>query len=102
MVVNSSGYTPLFSATRSNSPDKVKLLLELGLDANKKSSRGNTPLSHAAKYSSSPEILTLLLDAGADAKVKDRYGKTALDYATDKGRFKGTKEYWRLYYATNE
>jgi ankyrin repeat protein len=50
----------------------VKLLLEKGADAKSKDSRGQTPLSWAAKGGRRCEaVVKLLLEKGAYAKSKD-------------------------------
>ncbi len=73
---------------QSDSPEKIKALLEKGADINGKDKDGKTPL-HCAAYNcysdDGVKITILLLDLGADASVRDNDGKTAAYYAQQRG-----------------
>ena len=77
---NKWGRTPLHIASRDNSIEIAKLLLDAGADVEAKDKWGQTPL-HLASANNAIEIAKLLLDAGADVEAKDDDGETPLDKA---------------------
>lgn len=75
---------PLLMQARD--PEMVRLLLDRGVNPNRASSSGETPLMQAAA-SGQAEIVRLLIAAGADLNAVDpRYGSTALIRALDAER----------------
>lgn len=65
------GDTPLHAAIRSNKPEVVKKLLDLGADPNIANLEGNTAM-HAAAESLNPEIIEYLLKAGARTDLANK------------------------------
>jgi len=69
--------TPLYAATRSNSPDIVQYLLTSpGIDVNLKVTGGSTAL-HTASWNGFSNIVSLLLSAGADVNIKNDRDESA-------------------------
>ncbi len=64
-----SGNTALMWASASKDSSRVKRLLELGADSNKRNSRGETPLMFAVT-AANRETVEALVGAGADVQVK--------------------------------
>lgn len=60
----------------------IKFLLENGIDANVKSTKGTTALMIATKEQNL-NLMKYLVSKGADVNAKDNNGKTALDMAMD-------------------
>ncbi|XP_032424457.1 ankyrin repeat and SOCS box protein 9-like [Xiphophorus hellerii] len=69
--------SPLHVACSNQQLSSVKKLLQLGADANKRTS-GDSPLHIAARLSS-PELVSALLDHGADRLLVNSEGKRPLD-----------------------
>ncbi len=67
----------------------VKLCVELGLDVNASTDRGETPL-HGAALRGANTIITYLVEKGAKLDAKNKQGFTALDVANGKGGLAGT------------
>jgi ankyrin repeat protein len=68
------------AATEDEAVEAVKLLLEIGADANAVDNNGETAM-HGAAYQSLPKVAQLLADRGADIKVwnlKNKWGWTPL------------------------
>jgi ankyrin repeat protein len=65
MSRNEHRRTPLHHAAAVNRPQMVRLLLELGGDANATDAAGGTPLTTAARESAEASILAILEQAGA-------------------------------------
>ncbi|MCL4361223.1 ankyrin repeat domain-containing protein [Candidatus Dependentiae bacterium] len=63
-----------------NDPFLVALLIRFGIDINKTSFNGYTPLILACRQQKW-ETCEVLISAGADVDLKDKFGKTALIYA---------------------
>lgn len=63
--------------------DKIKSLIESGVDLDECSSNGNTPLHKAIMLENIP-VVRLLLDNRAQLFIKNKKGKTAYDIAEDK------------------
>ena len=80
---------PIHSAAAAEHVRIVKMLLELGADANVRKQAGYTAL-HAAAQNGDVETIRLLLFGGADLTLKSEDGKTALDIAMDAGHEKAT------------
>ena len=59
---------------------KVKQLVEIGVDVNKKDERGTTPLMYAILFNQ-PQIAAYLIRNGADCNAKDVKGNSISDYA---------------------
>jgi len=74
------------SACRYGNLKKVKILLENGVDVNKYTSDGKTPLILASE-NGRPEIVKILLKNGADINKCSKSGKTPLVYASEKLNF---------------
>ncbi len=66
---------PLLWASYTNSPELIRLLLELKVDASLSNVIGQTPLHFAAAEGHS-EVTTLLLEGGADPTVTDSQSLT--------------------------
>ncbi|AGD92890.1 putative ankyrin repeat protein [Megavirus lba] len=61
--------------------NKVKLLLNLGVNVDKQNFDGNTALMIACKYANinnNMDTIKLLLDHGANVNIKNKFGKNAL------------------------
>jgi ankyrin repeat protein len=65
----------------------VKYLIEKGIDVNRKSFQGDTPLHYAVLYckegTTIKRIIYLLLKHGANPYEKNNEGQTAIDIASD-------------------
>lgn len=83
-TATSKGLTPLMIASRENSSDLVKLLIERHANVNAKDRQGMTALMYAAG-NGNREIVTALLKNFADATAADNAGRTALFYACSGG-----------------
>ena len=72
----------LFNAVRNNDIDRVRELLDSGVNPNTKNNGGQTPLmlafKHIYPYKGDKEIVRLLLQHGADPNSKNRYGGDTL------------------------
>lgn len=75
--------TPLMVAVRFGNPEVVKVLVENGVDVNKKRN-GTRPLILAATYGRL-EVVKLLIENGAKVDAKDKSELTALMYAVRNG-----------------
>jgi ankyrin repeat protein len=80
------GVTPLISAASARDSKTVKLLLELGANANTRGGNGLTPLMEAAYRNHVPSA-EALLQHGASLTVKDPNGLTPLCIALDNRAF---------------
>lgn len=69
---------------RDGDIDKVKVLIEDGVNVNTRGNFGTTPLMFAS-LRGHEDIVKLLLDKGADVDAKEYYGENALLYASEKG-----------------
>lgn len=81
---DTNGVTPLYSATRNDRLEVVKLLLASKADVNASNAIGNTPLELAAN-NGCQDVAELLLANGADVNAKNEAGDTALHYAAYNG-----------------
>ena len=91
---NSNGWSALMSA---KTPEMVKLLIESGIDVNKKTKHENrTALITFTCYHeySNPKCAELMIEAGIDLTVKDSYGYDFIDHCSGK-----LKEWLKTYYA---
>ena len=79
-VRDENGWTPLFTAIRSNSPELVALLLDNGADVNAVTLESLAPL-HLAASDGRVAIVKLLVDRGALLDVRTNRGATALHIA---------------------
>lgn len=76
------GRDALILAVLNRQSANVRLLLEKGVDPNRKDARGSTPLMVAFQgRRPSPEIVKLLLEAGANPAIADNTGLKARDFA---------------------
>lgn len=73
----------LYKAVSNCDVDKVKSLIENGIDLNERSSNGNTSLHKAIMLENIP-IVRLLLTNCAKLFIKNKKGKTAYDLSQDK------------------
>lgn len=84
----SPGFDYLSNAVLSGEPDSVRVLLNRGVEVNRRNEAGKTPM-HALAANPDEGILRQLLDAGARCDIADSEGRTALallEGALDKGR----------------
>ncbi|KAK0506909.1 hypothetical protein JMJ35_010609 [Cladonia borealis] len=72
--------TPLCSAVQRNNVDKVKLLLDRGVNIESKDNNNQTPLWWAAR-NNQIDMVRLLLYRGADVNSKDKNNQTPLWWA---------------------
>ncbi len=64
----------------------LEILLEKGVDVNRRDERGNTALTLCAQnFSGDKKLLKMLVDGGADLNMPDGEGNTALYHALDWG-----------------
>jgi ankyrin repeat protein len=83
-----SGFPPLIFVARgdkSESPEKARLLLENGAEADAVGPRGRTALHYAAA-AGHVAVIGVLLEFGADVSVKDEAGATPLALARAAGK----------------
>ncbi len=81
------GANVLMAAITGGAPDTSRALIEMGLNVNRRSSAGWTPLMTAAVSTSGGQsaIVSMLLAAGADIDASDARGTTALAAAATSG-----------------
>lgn len=71
--------TPMSAAAgKSEHPEMIGMLAELGADPNKRVSNGDTPAMVASKYNRTPGIIEALAAAGADMRIRNHDGHTVL------------------------
>ncbi|MBA8758065.1 ankyrin repeat domain-containing protein, partial [Wolbachia pipientis] len=73
----------LYQAVSNCDMDKVKSLIENGIDLNERSSNGNTPLHKAIMLENIPVVRLLLINR-AKLFIKNKKGETAYDLSKDK------------------
>ena len=73
--------TALHAAAKEGTVQVVQLLVNAGIDVNRKDQFQKTALMYAARRSMGVEIVKLLLANGADVAAVDRSGRNALRYA---------------------
>ncbi len=81
---DAEGNNLVLAAAASNSPDALRVALQLSADANVRNERGDTPLHRALASGTDDELyamLEILADYGARTDIKNRQGKTAIDIA---------------------
>jgi ankyrin repeat protein len=76
------GNSPLHIATRNNSTDVVKTLLDFGADPNAVNDKGFTALDEAIQ-NKNPETVKFLIESGAKVNVTDKNMDTPLMLAHD-------------------
>ena len=83
----------LIRAVRSNIPEVLEELLQLGIDVNQRDSVGRSALMIAAENASAPgiKILETLLAAGADPMARDNQGEQAIEYGKRAGNTSALK-----------
>jgi ankyrin repeat protein len=70
-------YVFLYDAVDSGHPERVRALLNQGVNVNARGYEKDTALIHAV-HGYHPKVVRLLLDAGADVNAQDETGRTAL------------------------
>lgn len=73
----------LYKAVSSKDLDKIKSLIESGVDINECSSNGNTPLYKAIMLENIPVVSLLLINC-AQLFIKNKKGETAYDLSKGK------------------
>ncbi|WP_265036437.1 ankyrin repeat domain-containing protein [Wolbachia endosymbiont (group A) of Anomoia purmunda] len=73
----------LYKAVSSKDLDKIKSLIESGVDLNECSSNGNTPLHKAIMLENIPTIRLLIINR-AQLFIKNKKGETAYDLSKNK------------------
>ncbi|MGL5029615.1 MAG: ankyrin repeat domain-containing protein [Wolbachia pipientis] len=73
----------LYQAVSNYDVDKVKSLIENGIDLNERSSNGNTPLHKAIMLENIPVVRLLLINR-AKLFIKNKKGETAYDISQNK------------------
>lgn len=90
-IVSSFGRTPLIELCLNKEitckEEKLKLLLDLGADANVVVKYYGSPLMQALINGLGEEFIKILLDAKADVNISDDDGKTAVFVAVEHRRF---------------
>ncbi|HEY5604157.1 MAG TPA: ankyrin repeat domain-containing protein [Gammaproteobacteria bacterium] len=81
---NSERYTTLMNAARNGDTEAVRKMLDLGAEADQKTSRGKTALMLAAAGGYT-DTVKLLVDRGADINTRDNYDTTAIIAAATAG-----------------
>jgi ankyrin repeat protein len=76
---NEFGNTPLVEAVIKSDLPMVQLLLELGADPNRPSSRDQNTALHVAADYERQELVRLLLRSGASTEPKNKYAETPAD-----------------------
>jgi ankyrin repeat protein len=79
-IMDPEGFTPLYMAAASRSPECVSVLLKHGADPNCITRHGS-----ALHVAGCPQTVDMLLAAGADVDAVDESGLTALGNAVFKG-----------------
>lgn len=85
----------LLEASAEGDIEKVKLLLDQGIDVNSANAQGWTALTNAA-YNQHLELVKFLVEHGADVNHANVNGTTVLMYA--KSKIIGTQNYQTLNY----
>ncbi|MCI0506385.1 MAG: ankyrin repeat domain-containing protein [Gammaproteobacteria bacterium] len=81
---SSERYTALMNAARNGDTEAVRKMLDLGADADQKTTRGKTALMLAAAGGYT-DTVKLLADRGADVNTRDNYDTTAIIAAATAG-----------------
>jgi ankyrin repeat protein len=84
IVAAGAGYTDSNRGTEPQALEAVKLCVELGLDVNAVTDKGETALHGAARRGANP-IIQYLVDKGASINAGNKQGITPLDIAMGKG-----------------
>jgi ankyrin repeat protein len=82
--------SPLLTAVKENSLEKIKELLKKGVPVNQTDASGNGPLHITAlrkNIRANIEAAVLLVNAGADIEHKNILGDTAVDTAQKQGNY---------------
>ncbi len=84
--VNSGGnFLTLTAAVSGNHIETIHVLLQAGVDVNKRGRDGKTALFYASEKSHIDAVF-VLLEAGADVNARNRYGQTALFFALEESQ----------------
>ena len=78
------GHTPLMRAARDGNTERVKELIDQGVDINRRDDNGRTALVFAV-INTHYETMKVLLEYGADVNAKSNKGGTALMAAASAG-----------------
>jgi len=78
--VDNTGCTPMHAAASKGDAEIAALLLEAGLEADRKDRTQRTPL-HEAAWRGHKEVASLLIAHGARVNATDNMGSTPLEYA---------------------
>lgn len=81
----SGNYGNLVGAVISGNMERVKSLINEGINVNTQNETGVSPLMYAAYYNRS-NVIKILTSGGAKLEMKDKYGQTALLHAAHRGR----------------
>ena len=85
MLICDGAYaSALSSAAKRGKVDKVRKLIESGVDLDEQDSRGNSAIYQAA-YKGHSTVVQMLVDAGADFEIDNRFGSTPLHVAARYG-----------------
>jgi ankyrin repeat protein len=84
LKLNRCNYTPLHSAAATGRYEIVKILIEQGMEVNKKDYGGYTPL-HWATQERHLNVINLLIEMGGEIESKDENGATPLYIAASEG-----------------
>jgi len=81
---------PLFKALITRNTEKVKQIIDAGIDVNTKMI-GNRRAVHYSSFVNDEETLTYLISKNADINTKDKLGKTPLHYGIENNATKTVK-----------
>jgi len=84
-------FSPLMVAIESNDLDKVKLLVNNGVDVNEPDAEGKTPLMAALALVENIQIAKFLIKKGADVNAQDDNGDTVLNLCVINDKYKLVK-----------
>jgi hypothetical protein len=83
----------LHAAARHGNLNRVKLLIDNGVNLDEQDKYGMTALMYAARHSNG--IVSLLIEKGANLDIRNGHGKTAAEWA-DEGGINGIAEEERV------
>ena len=76
----SGGQTLLHHVAKSDMDEAVSVLVDRGMDIDRRDGLGKTPLHHAV-VKGSGAVAKIILERGANPDIKDRWGRIPLHYA---------------------
>ena len=80
----------LHVAAEEGDMDKVKSLLERGVDVNARDANEQTPL-HVAAVKGNVDVVRLLIEQGAEVDPCDKYGWTPLHWSSRQGHLEDSR-----------